>query len=599
VPFPHLISPLADRKFLGPLKSITPGFVSLLCLLLFASIASAQTDLAAGATWSSSQPQNFSIIPAEGAPGGFTSAFRATTLSLTPGQPWAPQLSLTVPADTRAGQWLRFGFWARSSTGSLIGLIHELNAAPNTKALDTTVKLTPEWKEFAFTYQSIAWAPRSAALRVRLGISIGTIEIAGIRLEDWGNTTQPPPSIGNDVYGGQVVDDTWRAAAQDRIRLIRMGTLAVKVVDVDGQPIPGAQVEIEQTRHAFRFGTAIADGPLFATTPDGERYRAEIKRLFNYAVPENALKWNFNNGNGFPIASRMLDWCAANGIPVRGHNLLWPSYRYLPASVRNLRGQDLRNAIEARVKDSVSRTRGRVVLWDVINEAVTNTEVFNDNGRDLFWKSFQWAREIDPDMGLVYNDYNISNTRAGVNEGQRQSILKVIQELLDNGAPVTMLGDQGHMATPLTPIPRVLETWDDLAKFGLPLEITEFDVNLGGIRDEDAQAQYLADYLTAAFSHPRMEGFLLWGFWDGAHWLAAQGAGIYRRDWSPRPMVDAYERLLFKEWWTREKGESSETGVFSLRAFKGTHRVKVTLGDLTKEAEVTLGDNTEIQVTLP
>ena len=561
--------------------------------------ALAQTDLTVGATWTSPQPQNLATVPAEGSPGGFSTALRAATTALVAGQPWTPQLSLTLPAATRAGQWLRFRFWARSANGSLIGLIHELSAAPNTKALDTTVKLSEEWKEFAFTYQPLDWAQRTSALRVRLGLSIGTVELAGLRLEDWGSTLQPPPSLGFDAFGGQTVNDDWRESAQARIRQLRMGTLTVKVVDAGGQPLTGAKVEVEQTRHAFRFGTAIADGPLFANTPDGERYRTEIKRLFNYTVLENALKWNFNNGNGFPTASRMLDWCAENGLPVRGHNLLWPSYQYLPTPVRNLRGQELRTAIELHVKDAAAKAKGRVVLWDVINEAVTNTEVTREAGRDLLWKSYQWAREIDPDAGLAYNDYNISNSRAGANEAQRQAILKVIQELLDNGAPITLLGDQGHMNVPLTPIPRVLETWDDLAQFGLPLEITEFDVVLGGIRDEGAQAKYLADYLTAAFSHPKMQSFLMWGFWDGAHWLAAQGAGIYRRDWSPRPMLEAYERLVFRDWWTRDQGETNEDGSWNTRAFKGTHRVRVTVGDITKDVNLTLGDQAEASVTFP
>ncbi len=572
---------------------------TLILSALLAVAAWAQSDLISGINWSSSQPQNLATIPAEGAPGGLATALRASTNAVIAGQPWAPQLSLVVPAETRANQWLRFRLWARSPTGTLIGFVHELNAPPNSKSLDTTVRLTAEWKEFAFTYQPAAWGARASALRIRLGLEAGVVEVAGMSLEDWGNTLQPPPTLGFDPYGGQTVDDSWRAAAQERIRELRMGTLKVKVVDADGKAVAGARVEVEQTRHAFRFGTALADGPLFASTPNGDRYRAEVKRLFNYAVLENALKWSFNNGNGFPIASRMLDWCADNGIPVRGHTLLWPSYQHLPTNLRSLRGQELRNAVESRIKDSVSKTRGRVVLWDVVNEAVTNTEITRDGGRDLLWKTYQWAREIDPDMGLVYNDYNISNTQGKTNEPQRQAILGVIRELIDNGAPVTLLGDQGHMKTPLTPMPRVLETWDDLAQFGLPLEITEFDVVLGGIRDEEAQAKYLADYLTAAFSHPKMQSFLMWGFWDGAHWLAAQGAGLYRQDWSPRPMVEAYEKLVFGDWWTKEKGETAEDGEWTVRAYKGTHRVRVILGDLNKEADVTVGDAGLVEINLP
>lgn len=551
----------------------------------------AQPDLISGASWSHPQQQNLQTVSAEGSPGGFATALRATTTDVTPGQPWTPQLSLVVPGETRAGQSVRFRFWARSAGGSRVGLIHELNAAPNTKALDTLVRLTPEWKEFAFAYQALAFGARTAALRVRLGLDVGTVEFAGWRLEDWSGETTVPPSIGFDAYGGQAVDDSWRESALERIRQIRMGGLRVKVVDAEGQPIHLARVEVEQLRHSFKFGTAIADGPLFSNTTDGDKYRATIRRLFNYAVPENATKWNFQDGNGWPTASRMLDWCAENGLPVRGHNLFWPSYQYMPTAVRDLRGQALRDAIEMRVKDATSRTRGRVVLWDVINEAVTNTEVIRDGGRDLLWKTFQWAREIDPEMGLVYNDYNISNVRAGASDPQRQGIMRVIREMIDNGAPITMLGDQGHMNVPLTPMPRVLATWDELGQFGLPLEITEFDVVLGGIRDEEAQGKYLADYMTAAFSYPAMKSFLLWGFWDGAHWLSAQGGGMYRRDWSPRPMAEAYERLVLGEWWTREKGVTDDTGEWSTRGFLGRHRVRVTVGETTQTMEVDLTES--------
>lgn len=569
--------------------------LGILLLATFSEV-NAQLDLIAGANWTSSQPQNLAIIGAE----GFSSALRATTTAVTPGQPWTPQLSLVVPVETRAGQWVRFRFWARSANGSRIGLIHELNAAPNTKALDTVVRLTPEWQEFAFAYLATVFPARTAALRVRLGLDVGSIEFAGWRLEDWGSQDTPPPTIGFDVYGGQTANDDWRAAAEERIRQIRMGGLRVKVVDAEGQPVAGATVAVEQLRHAFRFGTAIADGPLFANTADGERYRQTIRRLFNYAVLENALKWDFQGGNGWPTASRMLDWCADNGLPVRGHNLLWPSYRYLPASVRNLRGEQLRQAVEMRVKDASSRTKGRVVLWDVVNEAVTNTEVLQDGGRDLLWKSFQWARQMDPDAGLVYNDYNISNVRGGASDAQRNGILRVIRELIDNGAPLTMLGDQGHMSVPLTPIPRVLETWDELGQFGLPLEVTEFDVALGGIRDEEAQARYMADYLTAAFSHPQMQSFLWWGFWDGAHWLSAQGAGMYRRDWSPRPMVEVYERLVLGAWWSREQGETEETGQWERRLFLGRHRVTVRRGESVTETEIELTEpERELVVTVP
>ena len=375
--------------------------------------------------------------------------------------------------------------------------------------------------------------------------------------------------------------------------------MRISIVDGDGNPIPGAVIHVAQQRHGFRFGTALADGPLFANSADGDKYRSAVMRLFNYAVLENALKWDFGS---FTTADRMLAWCASNNLPVRGHNLLWPSYQYLPASVRNLRGAALRSAIEAHIKDYSTRTIGRVALWDVINEAYTNTEVIKEAGHDLLWQSYLWAREINPDIDLVYNDYDLSNVKGGASDTHRNGTLAIIKEMLDNGAPVTMLGDQSHMNPPLTPISRVLEVWDQLSQFGLPLEITEFDVTLGGIREEAVQGKYFDDFLTAAFSHPNVRSFLMWGFWDGSHWLASQGAGIYRLDWSSRPMADVYERLVLNDWWTRADAISGDDGTAEIRAFLGTHQITVTVGDQSYTSLVTVDKNqdgrTDVAITI-
>ncbi len=555
-----------------------------------------------GGTWSYSRAGAMQTVAVTGVPDGSTSALRVSTAAATPSTPWSSQMSRTLPMELQQGRWLRFRLWARSETKSRIGLIHELSAPPNSKSLSSVLALTVDWKEYAIAYQTASYAAAASSLRIQTGFDVGVVELANIRLEDFGPSGDPPQSINLDIFGGQTIDDSWREAAQERIRNHRMGGVRVNVTDSNGSPLSDVTIKLEQTEQAFRFGTAVADGPLFANTADGERYRTELKRLFNYVVTENALKWSFNNG-AFPTADRMLQWFANNNLTARGHVLLWPSYQHLPTSVRNLRGQELRNAIEAHVKDYVVKTQGRVVAWDVVNEAYTNTEVLRDGGRDLLWQSFKWARESNPDIDLFYNDYNISNVRGGANDAHRNAVIAILKELIENGAPITGIGDQGHMNVPLTPIPRVLETWDELSQFGLPLEITEFDVTFGGPRDEAAQARYVEDYITAAYSHPNIKSFLLWGFWDGAHWLANQGAGMYRRDWSARPMLNVYERLRFQDWWTRAEGVSGEEGTWESRVFLGKHRLTISKGEQTMTMEIGVDNNgsavTEVTAVLP
>lgn len=52
-----------------------------------------------------------------------------------------------------------------------------------------------------------------------------------------------------------------------------------------------------------------------------------------------------------------------------------------------------------------------------------------------------------------------------------------------------------------------------MAEAGLKIWITELTVTEN---DANKKASALSDLLTLFFSHPAVEGVMLWGFWDGA-----------------------------------------------------------------------------------
>ena len=52
---------------------------------------------------------------------------------------------------------------------------------------------------------------------------------------------------------------------------------------------------------------------------------------------------------------------------------------------------------------------------------------------------------------------------------------------------------------------------DKLATTGLPLWITEMTLENS---DENVRANWFENALTTYFSHPSVEGVILWGFWD-------------------------------------------------------------------------------------
>ena len=56
---------------------------------------------------------------------------------------------------------------------------------------------------------------------------------------------------------------------------------------------------------------------------------------------------------------------------------------------------------------------------------------------------------------------------------------------------------------------------DQLSEVGLPLWITELDISEP---DSETKADLLENVMRIYFSHPAVEGVILWGFWDQRHW---------------------------------------------------------------------------------
>ena len=139
------------------------------------------------------------------------------------------------------------------------------------------------------------------------------------------------------------------------------------------------------------------------------------------------------------------------------------------------------------------------------------------------------------------------------------------------------IGLQSHFDSNLTAPSRVLDLLDQFAAFGKDLQVTEFDISMS---DEQVQADYTRDFLTLCFSHPAMKGFMMWGFWEGAHWRPL--AAMIRRDWSTRPAYDVWNDLIYRQWWTDTSGATSADGIFRTRGFLGAYDVDVTIGNLNQ-----------------
>ena len=155
--------------------------------------------------------------------------------------------------------------------------------------------------------------------------------------------------------------------------------------------------------------------------------------------------------------------------------------------------------------------------------------------------------------------------------------LAVIQELRTAGAPIDAVGIQGHVGRQPRNPAQVLTDLDLFKNLNLPIQITEFDINM---QDEQLQADYTRDFLIACYSHPLVTGFTMWGFWEGAHWKP--DAAMYRKDWTPKPNLAAWRDLVTKEWATNISQTTPSSGQVAARGHLGRYEITVKKGKTTK-----------------
>lgn len=162
-------------------------------------------------------------------------------------------------------------------------------------------------------------------------------------------------------------------------------------------------------------------------------------------------------------------------------------------------------------------------------------------------------------------------------------------------APIDGIGFQGHIGGSPNGIPSVLATFDDFYDaYGLNAKVIEFD--MASIVSEELGAQYLSDFLRATFSHESMDGFLFWNFWDGATWQST-GSNFYRLNWDETPALDAFNDLVFDEWWTDEVIATDASGEAISRVFKGTYLITYTCDGEEISQEIDITEPVDFEIT--
>lgn len=236
----------------------------------------------------------------------------------------------------------------------------------------------------------------------------------------------------------------------------------------------------------FRVGAAV--------NPHTLNTQSELlKHHFNSLTAENEMKFERlqpTEGNyTFANADRLVDFAAANGMGVRGHTLVW--HNQTPAWVFENEdgGAADRETLLARMKTHietvVSRYKGIIYAWDVVNEAVSDksgellrpSKWLDIAGEDFIAKAFEYAHAADPKALLFYNDYNESVPE------KREKIYSLVRSLKEKGVPIHGVGLQAHWNLKQPSADEIREAIERYASLGVKLHVTELDVSMFEFED--------------------------------------------------------------------------------------------------------------------
>lgn len=326
-------------------------------------------------------------------------------------------------------------------------------------------------------------------------------------------------------------------------------TVIADTASTAARTAPPAGLDTIARRGGRRFGSAVAwsvagaDSGSFANPAYARLLQADCGML----VAENAMKWQALRPDAatfdFARFDAILAYAQAQGMTMRGHNLLWHQPKWLPAwlNAYDFGAAPAREADRLLTThiDTVCRRYGtRIASYDVVNEAVNpadgtlyDTALSRAMGgaAPTLDRAFHAARAAAPHAELVYNDY--MSWEPG-NAAHRAGVLRLLQGFRARGVPVDTLGIQSHLMTQGPDIAATIDRqgrdWrsflDAVVAMGYRLAITELDVRDTGLPADPATrdagvAAYMRGYLDLMLGYPQLRDILIWGMSDRYSWI--------------------------------------------------------------------------------
>ena len=301
--------------------------------------------------------------------------------------------------------------------------------------------------------------------------------------------------------------------------------------------------------------------------------REILLKHFNAVTPENIMKpdavapyeWVYN----WEPVDNMIRFAEENGLTAIGHTLVW--HQQTPNWLTDGSADEVQAKLERYITEVVSRYKGRVKGWDVVNEAVSDNipempaswsdAIRRDDSAwyralgdpEYLYNAFLLAHKADPDAELYYNDYNLDMPY------KREAAALLVEHINDRYKRehntgenlIDAVGMQSHYCLD-TNIDEVRKSIERFRAAGVRVNITELDVCLNRVFDNGQGDSESADVtltksleMRQAVKYAKLmslyeenadiiDRVTFWGYNDAASWRAVQYPLMFNADLSPK-----------------------------------------------------------------
>ena len=401
----------------------------------------------------------------------------------------------------------------------------------------------------------------------------------------------------------------------------RKSNFELVISDAQGNPVKNAEVAVHMTQIDFNFGANIFMLGEYDTEEENRRYEKEFCKLFNSAsVPlywegteprRGYLRYSADSKRDCyrrPPADAVRDFCRDHGLRMKGHPLFWHEFipHWLPDNFN-----ELKLLLVKRFEDISDRYSKDFERFDVVNEPSRIYDVFIGNRYNPKWKYivsdddyipwiFGLADRLFPTNTLILND--TVGASFGEFRGKYSAFYLNIASLLDRGVRIDEIGMQCHLGEN---DPRnvynseiLYDILDTYASLGKTINISEVGIPsvFGGVPDEELHALAAERLYKTCFSHEKVTGITWWNLPDDGVLTTKRAAGnenlpssgLIDGSYKEKLAYKTLDRLINREWTTKETVRTNEFGIASFRGFYGKYDITVNDGKTESKTSVAL-----------